>query len=200
MPLTTELHRAVEQGDTEKISRLLAEGVDANATDVYGQTALYLAVKFDRLDLVKLLFPRSDANKPDITGCTPLCRAILEKKFEIAQFLLEYGADPLTVDSDGRTSVHLAAMQGNLPLLQRLSDAAPSALVRADTEGMTPLHWAVVHHLSPTMIGDSSVRSDNIAVIEWLLSVAHVDPNIPDNYEMDQARKELIEGGIKIMQ
>ena len=86
MPFTTELHQAVKQGDTEKISRLLAEGVDANATDVYGQTALYLAVKFDRLDLVKLLFPRSDANKPDITGCTPLCRAILEKNLRLLNF------------------------------------------------------------------------------------------------------------------
>ena len=79
MPLTTELHRAVEQGDTEKISRLLAEGVDANATDLYGRTALLLAVQLDRLDLVKLLFPRSEANKPDTKGLTPLGCAIVEK-------------------------------------------------------------------------------------------------------------------------
>jgi len=51
-------------------------------------------------------------------------------------------ADPNAKDSRGRTPLHEAAWDGDLPRIRALLDAGADPAVRDDVHGTTPLHWA----------------------------------------------------------
>lgn len=72
---------------------------------------------------------------------TPLHQAILRNRGEIAQFLLEAGADPNKPDRSQRTPLHLAVERNNVPLVEALlaKKARPDV---GDKDGWTPLHHA----------------------------------------------------------
>lgn len=72
---------------------------------------------------------------------TPLHQAILRRKPEIVDLLLEHGADVLAADASDRTPLHMAVARGDArvvdTLLRRGADPA-----RRDRQGWTPLHHA----------------------------------------------------------
>ena len=55
---STPLHEAAGLGDDEAVRALLAAGVDINATDEDGNTALYLAAEYEHEAVVEAI-PRS---------------------------------------------------------------------------------------------------------------------------------------------
>ncbi len=72
---------------------------------------------------------------------TPLHQAILRNKPEIANFLLEAGADPNALDGSGRTPAHMAVERGSAIVLKILIQRGAD-LDRWDARGWTPLHHA----------------------------------------------------------
>ena len=60
-------------------------------------------------------------NIANIQGVTPLINAILQGKSEMAQFLLEKGADYKQADDNyHRTPIHMASLRGNCPVVKSL--------------------------------------------------------------------------------
>lgn len=52
---TTELHRAVKDGDLEKVKKLIVDGANIEALDEYGNTAVMEAVGYDHVEVVRWL-------------------------------------------------------------------------------------------------------------------------------------------------
>jgi len=85
---------------------------------------------------------RAPADFADYEPYTPLAFAILSHNVEMVRALLEAGADP-NVDLGGNMlATHLAAMRGNLQVIQLVADAGGDFLRRDDTNGAPPLGWA----------------------------------------------------------
>jgi hypothetical protein len=81
------------------------------------------------------------AHRGQRPGLSPLHQAILRRRLEIAQVLLEAGADVNAADADGRTPLHLAVERNEVALICALlaREADPH---RRDRVGWTPLHHA----------------------------------------------------------
>lgn len=90
--------------------------------------------------------PSIDVNARDKHNLTPLHYAMLKKKpfaKKVVTALLDHGADIEAVGSDQKvTPLHLAVMEGNVPLVQILLNRG--AKVNAQSvSGKTALHSAV---------------------------------------------------------
>ncbi|TMW65176.1 hypothetical protein Poli38472_009343 [Pythium oligandrum] len=92
------------------VSTLLRQGVDINATNRFGMTALHHAVFWTEFpDLLPLLIRfGADVNAQDNNGMTALDYLIPESpselKIAMLDILLTYGADPFIVGADGKSA------------------------------------------------------------------------------------------------
>jgi ankyrin repeat protein len=109
-----QLVTAAAEGDGAAVARLLAAGADPNA-------------------LVPARMPSGKA----LLG-TALCMAAAHGRLEVARLLLDGGADPSLVKSDGATPLMAAALNGRLEVARLLLErgADPSL---TSSNGLTPL-------------------------------------------------------------
>jgi uncharacterized protein len=74
-----------------------------------GLTALLYATRSGCLRCAaSLVKAGADVNKPNPDGVTPLINALDNKRFDVAMFLLDKGANPHTWDISGRTPIYVA--------------------------------------------------------------------------------------------
>src|SRR5688572_26672822 len=93
IPNESELIAAAVKGDNATITRLLADGVNVNAKDHEGGSALAHAAWFGHLDTVKLLLEKdADVNAKKNDGSTPLLLATSRKHFDVVEVLTKAGA------------------------------------------------------------------------------------------------------------
>jgi len=100
------------------IDRALDSGIDVNAQDSYGFTALFALVEMGKCETIAHLIRRGAAinHKTLRPGTTPLHYAAKRSCKEVS-LLLDHGADPNIQDRHGRTPLHFAAYFGNPNLL-----------------------------------------------------------------------------------
>lgn len=121
-----EFESAARSGDASSIEEQLTSGVDVDAFDRYGQTALMLAAHNGRLDVVESLL-RHGA-KLDFTakyGLSALMLAIVAGHEEVARALVSAGADLTILGSgapgfSGKSAYDLAAQQGMKELCREI--------------------------------------------------------------------------------
>lgn len=109
---------------------------------------------------------------PEIITLTPLCNAVLNNHFEVAEYLLNKGADPNFIDQryTGQTLLCMCAKHNKIDdkiinlLLQR---GATDTINHKDKNGKTALHLALER---------SNVQLASI-LLNW-----NADPNISDNH------------------
>jgi ankyrin repeat protein len=70
---------------------------------------------------------RRNVNTADDADSTPLHIAAFKDKLDVAEVLLDNGADPNIRDKFGMTAMHIAAMRGNLTLIQKLVSCGATA-------------------------------------------------------------------------
>jgi outer membrane protein assembly factor BamB len=89
-----EFWNAVKRGETEKVQRFLAEGVDVNAKNRYGATALSFAADKGHVEIARVLIDKgADINVKDtFYQSTPLEWAVFNNHSEIVRLLLSQGA------------------------------------------------------------------------------------------------------------
>ena len=138
------LFQAVEEGSLETVRRVLDSGLDVDATgyDQSWMTALTMAARLGRTDIVTLLLQAGAevdaASRCDsYAGTTALMAAVAGGHEEIVGILLDAGADvdlAITGDSDiptGVTALMAAAWLGNEDIARALLDAG------ADVDAVT---------------------------------------------------------------
>ncbi len=133
---------AAEQGDKAGVRILLHTGVDADAAQVDGTTALHWAAYHDDAEMVGLLV-RAGANVNAVNryGASALAEASTNGNAAIVELLLEAGADANTRMRGGETALMLAARSGNPETVEALlaHGATPDQRERRD---QTALMWA----------------------------------------------------------
>lgn len=120
------LMRAAALGDTEMLTRLIAEGVDVNPVPPSNSafTPLMTAAVNRRMSAVKLLL----ANGARVNAATPVDKAPRVKHGPI--------------DRGGQTALHVVAPYGPIEMVKVLLEAGADVNAK-DIQGMTPLMMAV---------------------------------------------------------
>ena len=115
------LHRAARAGDIEGLKRALAAGVDVNARDGRGWTALMYAVdKRFPLLVESLLEADADLSLRAPDGASPLFMAAVHGHSEIIEQLMQAGADITVRGPSGQTAVDAArARYGDVETAQQ---------------------------------------------------------------------------------
>ncbi|GFO40282.1 ankyrin-3 [Plakobranchus ocellatus] len=149
--------------DPEIVRYLLEKGADINEVgDEMGNTLLMTAI-----------LPRG------------ILRNVFDR-FDLIQFLLDFGADPNRVNSKGDTALHIAVAEQKLDVVSKLLDAGADLEV-PDSGGRTPLLMADMINkqgkdgLTPLML---AAQNADIDVMEIFLELG-ADPNI-----VNQTREE----------
>lgn len=117
-----EFVNAAMRGNRSELERLLDGGVDINAINRYGRTALLQAAMMDDLDIVNLLLKRGALAHPNHNGTTPMHIAAQRGWGALVNVLLAANVDPDIQDLDGRTPLYLALLGGYSRVVELLID------------------------------------------------------------------------------
>ncbi len=143
-----EFFRAIKLGDGVAVKGFLQGGINANAKNKEGETALTHAIQYAETPLIKLIVEKADINTRDDLGNSPLHLALIKKKDDIFKLLLEKNAD---VNVPGRASskttdqtvLYVAIARSDEELVKQLLDRGANPNT-ADSAGSLPLVEAVV--------------------------------------------------------
>ena len=117
---------AAMAGNAAKVETLLEQGVDVDARDERGFTALVSATAYGYTDVVRILIEAGatvDAHGP--IGNTPLLIAAQEGHTEIAALLIANGADTKARNDHGGTPMAFATGWGHRDIVTQLRNAEP---------------------------------------------------------------------------
>ena len=122
------------------VEKLLARGFDPNTPNEKGVTGLLLALQSEspKVAMVLAKHPHTQLNAQNKAGETPLMLAAINNQLELAQVLIERGAD---VNKPGWTPLHYAATRGHREMMRLLLDNDAYIDSEADN-GSTPLMMA----------------------------------------------------------
>lgn len=201
---------AGKRGDLDTLDRLLGLGLDVDAADEQGATALLHAAGTGQLELIRALLDRgADPNRASTRGVAPLAAAILAGRSEVVEFLLARGVDPEAPLLGRYSALGLAAACLRLPLVDWLLQRG------ADVEGRrapeTPISALLPHALDParplTQVLSVLTRllearanpdrpdADEYTLLQRLLGAGRVEPIIRDEGRLQPLVIALIEGG-----
>ncbi|XP_068216276.1 uncharacterized protein [Palaemon carinicauda] len=115
----TPLLVAAIKGDTERISQLIAQGADVNATDYAGWSALHEACNRGFYGVSKLLIEAgADVNAKGLDNDTPLHDACINNHFKLVRLLLRCGAGVDVVNRRGKTPRDVCRSPGIITLIE----------------------------------------------------------------------------------
>lgn len=142
-----EFFRAIRLNDGVAVKGFLQGGINANAKNEKGETALTFALQYAETPLIKLLVDKGDFNARDDLGNSPIHLA-LKKNEDIFKILLEKGADvnvPGRIDSEtnDQTVLYVSVARANEELVRQLLERGANPNI-ADSVGALPLVEAVV--------------------------------------------------------
>ena len=137
----TVLHLALFYGHVEVAQ--IECGADVSAQNRTGQTALHKALYLGRGSCSDAYRARRRCFSPDETGMTALYLASRSGHVEVAQMLIERGADVSARDEtrNSRTALHEASRTGNVKVAQMLIERGADVSAQ-DWTGKTALHVA----------------------------------------------------------
>jgi ankyrin repeat protein len=115
-----EIHKAAYNGDIKRVQELLSKGVNPDARDSYGGTALHAAMFQKNMEIVKLLLDYNfDVNAvgPQ-NGYTPLHDAVWASNIEAVRILLDRNARTDIKGKDGLTPFAKAQKEGKSDIVK----------------------------------------------------------------------------------
>jgi ankyrin repeat protein len=134
---------AARQGDRATLELALEKGVDVDAKDDLGRSALLLAARdAGSLDLVRYLHQQgAPIDEADLGGRTPLSWAAGAGRLDLVRWLVEQGAAVDRLDTQRRTPLFHAVLGHNPEVVIFLLDHG-AAVDSPDRFGDTPLIMA----------------------------------------------------------
>ena len=139
----TALHAAAEQGNVNELIRLLADGADKDAEDMYGETPLHKAAASSAAAAI-LIQNGASVSAEDMDGRTALHLAA-RTDLKTAELLLKNGSNVAAKDAFGMSPLHLAAANNNAKTVRLLVQAGAN-VNDMDECGYTPLHVAAMNY------------------------------------------------------
>jgi uncharacterized protein len=159
---------AVKRADRQAVRTLLQRGIDVNAREADGTTALYwAAAKNDTSAAVVLIRRGAHVNAASRYGVTPLALACVNGSAPMAAALLEAGADANAATPDGETALMTASRTGVAEVVTLL--LAHGARVNAvePVRGQTALMWAAAEGhsaaIASLLASDADLRMRSLA-------------------------------------
>jgi ankyrin repeat protein len=141
-----ELVLAARYGQGDTVRRLLDSGVDVNARDALGRTALMAVAAEGSTGLLRLLLERgADPSLRDRDGADALVNAAIKGRLDNARLLLDAGADPESRSPGGETALMAAIRAGQAEMVDFLLSRGgdPDVFTQEDIgNGYTPLMYA----------------------------------------------------------
>lgn len=136
------------------------------AADRRKQTALHRAALNNDAERVRFLLEAgADDRARDASGATPIVRAAERGSFQALAALLEVPCPPLDLGNHrNETPLNVAALKGHRDCVAIIVANEIDLAHRADLEGFTPLHSAVVgrhHAVVHLLIGELDVDAQN---------------------------------------
>jgi serine/threonine protein kinase len=139
---------AVEHGDTGAVDLFLNAGINPDARDATGRTALISAALRGSNNISqKLLRKGADVNARDATGSTALMASALGGHKETTKVLLDNDADVNVTDNNGQTALIRAAAQGHTDIVRMLINKGARIDVKG-RDGRDALTWAEINNKS----------------------------------------------------
>ena len=147
-PSDTPVADAVRAGDSATLRALLTQGVDVNAAQGDGMTALHWAAyKADVETAEILLYAGANVKAATrINAMTPLILAAQTGSARMIETLIENGADPNLTISTGTTPLMLAAAAGNPDAVKALIEAGAFVDAKENAQGQTALMFAASYN------------------------------------------------------
>ncbi len=135
---------AARQQDAGRVGVLLAEGIDVNAAQPDGATALHWAAHWDDLQTAeRLIVGGADVNATNDYGITPLWLASVNGSRAMLETLLAAGANPNAGNPNGETPLMTAVRTGAVHAVQALLEGGANVDAREASRGQTALMWAL---------------------------------------------------------
>ncbi|EQC30513.1 TKL protein kinase [Saprolegnia diclina VS20] len=155
---TPLLHLVVETQNISLLERLLqVPGLDFNAVDATGRTAVAAAITTHNTEAVTLLLMQTIARVDLLSDCplrtlaqtyvfgAALRHAAARGHSDTVSYVLRLGVSPTTATEDGETPLHIAAAHGQDGIVAQLLDENVLLAMRRDQKGNVPLHVAAAH-------------------------------------------------------
>ena len=158
-PSPERLVLAARYGQASAVNYLLDGGMDVNAKDAYGNTALIAAASNDQTEMVEALLARganvNAANKKELTA---LMGAAVRGDYELVHRLIGAGADVNAKNNDGETALFMAVQYGHYTAAKVLLNGGANPNLRntaranLPNSGYTPLIYSATHGLTKEQI------------------------------------------------
>ena len=116
----------IKNGDAVAVRLFLTAGMNPNAKENDGSTALMWAAVHGKSDIVKMLLEKGvEVNvKENKMGFTALMFAAMQEHADVVKLLLEKGAELAVIDNNGKTTLTYAKAKGDTAIIRLLKNAA----------------------------------------------------------------------------
>lgn len=146
----TRLVEAAKRADRAVVRALLRRGVDVNAPEPDGTTALHHAVHADDLEMARLLLRAGASVKAtNRYGVAPLTLAAINGSARMIEALFEAGADANSMLPEGETVLMTAARTGRLDAVDALLARGADVNAVERWQRQTALMWAAAERHAP---------------------------------------------------
>ena len=165
----TPLHSSINENSIILAHALIRFGIDINAQTNDGMTAIMMAAQNGQLDLVNVLIQNgANVNMQSSSGLTALiCCA--SKETEIAEKIIDAGADINATDEDGDSALIYAWYNDNEAICRRLislgADICRTKIVSSRLKHKSTNLIMCASRFDSQMVLDHSYRNDDIASV-----------------------------------
>ncbi|TDX19061.1 hypothetical protein EDF88_1565 [Buttiauxella sp. BIGb0552] len=171
--LIAEFLSAAEQGHLENLKQCLSDGVDINATNRQGRTAITLASLHQKYDCVEYLIAAgADINKQDQTCFNPFLLSCLNNDLTLLRLVLPANPDLNCLSRFGGVGITPASEKGHVEIVRELVTRTEINVNHTNFVGWTPLLEAIV-------LNDGGAKQQEI--VKLLLDHG-ANPHMTDKY------------------
>ena len=165
-----DLFTAVKIDNLRGVRNLVERGIDPNANDAAGDSALTVAIRSDASNVAAFLIahPEVDPDRRNNALETPMMLAAFRNRLDLVEKLIARGAQ---VNNTGWTALHYAASAGNVEIVKLLLEHA--AYIDAESPNKT----------TPLMM---AARGKHRAVCDALLEEG-ADPSLINERDLSAA-------------
>lgn len=157
----------------ERIEARLAAGADVDATDTQGRTAILIAAREGRLDVVRRLIDAgAEVDKQDQVRLNPLLWGCISGDLDLVKLMVASGADLEHRTRFDGAPIHPPAEKGFVDVVRYLAEETDVNVNHTNLCGWTPLLEAII-------LGDGGPAQQEIV---RLLLAAGADPRMVDQW------------------